>query len=491
MRAQIIARRLLGLLFVSGLIALLIGSSFAQAPPQQSTEQRADDIENMRDDMLRRMGPYTPRELYPSLMQLPDLSPEKQAEIERLARQRMEDGLQIVTESRAALTAATENNDLSRMGQAAADMRAGVGPARDDEIRFGDALAVGDFQNDVIDDLVIGVPGAAGGHVTVLYGSRLRLTAAGSQVFRQEQGTQFRDNENESGDQFGQALVTGDFENDLADDLVVGIPLEDRSRQDAPTLIDTGAIIFRAGVAYMATVDAASFREPTAPDAIVSVFGEDLASGVGQPSETPLPEELLGTSVEVTDSAGVTRLSKLFFVSRKQVNLLLPPETALGVATVNVRKTPSPRGFWRGHKIKVAAISPGIFTASATGQGVAAGLVLRVKPGGEQTFDPLFDAATGSPVPIDMVGIPLDEVFLLLFGTGIRGFNSEVTATLDGKPVTVLGAAKQSEFAGLDQVNLGPVPRDFAGAGGGQAALYDIDLLVDGQATNTVQVSIR
>ena len=441
--------------------------------------------------MLRRMGPYTPRELYPSLMQLPDLSPEKQAEIERLARQRMEDGLQIVTESRAALTAATENNDLSRMGQAAADMRAGVGPARDDEIRFGDALAVGDFQNDVIDDLVIGVPGAAGGHVTVLYGSRLRLTAAGSQVFRQEQGTQFRDNENESGDQFGQALVTGDFENDLADDLVVGIPLEDRSRQDAPTLIDTGAIIFRAGVAYMATVDAASFREPTAPDAIVSVFGEDLASGVGQASETPLPEELLGTSVEVTDSAGVTRLSKLFFVSRKQVNLLLPPETALGVATVNVRKTPSPRGFWRGHKIKVAAISPGIFTASATGQGVAAGLVLRVKPGGEQTFDPLFDAATGSPVPIDMVGIPLDEVFLLLFGTGIRGFNSEVTATLDGKPVTVLGAAKQSEFAGLDQVNLGPVPRDFAGAGGGQAALYDIDLLVDGQATNTVQVSIR
>ncbi len=61
-----------------------------------------------------------------------------------------------------------------------------------------------------------------------------------------------------------------------------------------------------------------------------------------------------------------------------------------------------------------------------------------------------------------MVGIPLDEVFLLLFGTGIRGFNSEVTATLDGKPLTVLGAAEQSEFAGLDQVNLGPVPRDFA-----------------------------
>ncbi len=72
------------------------------------------------------MGPYTPRELYPSLMQLPDLSPEKRAEIKRLARQRMEYGLQILTTSRATLTAATENNDLSRMGQAAADMRASV-----------------------------------------------------------------------------------------------------------------------------------------------------------------------------------------------------------------------------------------------------------------------------------------------------------------------------------------------------------------------------
>ncbi len=80
----------------------------------------------MRDDMARRMGPYTPRELYPSLMQLPDLSPEERAEIKRLARQRMEDGLLILTESRAELTAATKNNDLTRMEQAAADMRAGV-----------------------------------------------------------------------------------------------------------------------------------------------------------------------------------------------------------------------------------------------------------------------------------------------------------------------------------------------------------------------------
>ena len=154
MRAQIRGTRLSGRLCVLGLIAFLIGSSFAQALPQKSDEQRSEDIEpeekvpgqlgqkhekkkehatggmpdleDMRDDMLGRMGPYTPRELYPLLMQLPDLSPEKRAELKRFARQRMEDGLQILTESRVALTAAAENNDLSRMEQAAADMRAGV-----------------------------------------------------------------------------------------------------------------------------------------------------------------------------------------------------------------------------------------------------------------------------------------------------------------------------------------------------------------------------
>ena len=129
MRAQVKATRLSGLLCISGLIACLIGSSFAQAPPQQLDEQLANETEpdkkgsssspdqkkemmgmkekETKADMLRVMGPYTPREFYPSLMQLPDLSPEKRAEIKRLASLRMEDGLQILTESRAALTAAS------------------------------------------------------------------------------------------------------------------------------------------------------------------------------------------------------------------------------------------------------------------------------------------------------------------------------------------------------------------------------------------------
>ena len=94
-----------------GLVVILMGSSFAQTPRQAPDEQPAEDVEaekpspqDQSDEMRRLMGErYTPRELYPSLMQLPDLSPEQRAEITRLARQRMEDGLRMVSQSRAAL----------------------------------------------------------------------------------------------------------------------------------------------------------------------------------------------------------------------------------------------------------------------------------------------------------------------------------------------------------------------------------------------------
>ncbi len=77
-----------GRLCVPGLIALLIGSSFlfAKTLPRTSDEQRAtggmQDPEAKRNERWCLMGPYTPRELYPSLMQISELSPEKRTEVE-------------------------------------------------------------------------------------------------------------------------------------------------------------------------------------------------------------------------------------------------------------------------------------------------------------------------------------------------------------------------------------------------------------------------
>jgi len=137
-----------------------------------------------------------------------------------------------------------------------------------------------------------------------------------------------------------------------------------------------------------------------------------------------------------------------------------------------------------------SAVAPGLFAANANGQGVAAAVALRVR-GGVQTFEPVaqFDAATGRFVaaPIDL-GQEGDQVILLLFGSGIRGRSalSAVTCTIGRVAVPVGFAAAAPGFIGLDQVNVGPLPRSLAGRGE-----VDVVLTVDGKEANRVRISIK
>ena len=50
----------------------------------------------------------------------------------------------------------------------------------------------------------------------------------------------------------------------------------------------------------------------------------------------------------------------------------------------------------------------------------------------------------------------------------------------------VLGAVAQGQFEGLDQVNIGPLPRSLAGSG-----LVNIELTIDTVPANIVTVNIR
>jgi uncharacterized protein (TIGR03437 family) len=61
-----------------------------------------------------------------------------------------------------------------------------------------------------------------------------------------------------------------------------------------------------------------------------------------------------------------------------------------------------------------------------------------------------------------------------------------VTATIGGEPVVVAGPLPQSQFVGLDQVNLGPLPGTLAGKGE-----VNILLTVAGKTANAVTVVFR
>ena len=88
-----------------------------------------------------------------------------------------------------------------------------------------------DFNDDGADDLAVGVPGEDiggppfnSGAVNVLYGSASGLSGTGSQLFTQASpGIPGNPGEGES---FGDALASGDFDNDGFADLAVGVPGE-------------------------------------------------------------------------------------------------------------------------------------------------------------------------------------------------------------------------------------------------------------------------
>jgi len=229
------------------------------------------------------------------------------------------------------------------------------------------------------------------------------------------------------------------------------------------------------------TLATAGQVEPFAAESIVTAYGTGMASGTATATTLPLPTSLDGNTVTVTDSAGAARKSYLFYVSPTQINFEIPAGTATGTATVTFQNQ---SGTNQSATISIGSVSPGIFELN--GAGLAAALVLPVISGTQQPLLPVYQIASGSVVPLPInLGGATEQVYLEMYGTGIR-YAKKVTVTMDGLSVPVLYGGPAPGFAGEDQVNIGPLPPSLAGK-----SSVNILLTVDGQAANTVNVTIQ
>lgn len=228
--------------------------------------------------------------------------------------------------------------------------------------------------------------------------------------------------------------------------------------------------------------NSASFIPGTlAADMIVTGEAPGIAPQLLVAQQTPWPLELGGVRVDVVDSAGTSRQAPIYYVSPSAVSYLIPAGTAIGYANVTLR---SSTGQQSSDEVYVGPVAPGLYSANSSGSGAAAAFYLRVPANGERTQDLVFDATTREATAIDL-GPDTDQVYLLLYGTGFRNATS-VTARLGTRSIPVLGTAAHSVYQGLDQVNIGPLPRTLAAAG-----LLNVELVFDGQPANVVTVRIR
>ncbi len=249
-------------------------------------------------------------------------------------------------------------------------------------------------------------------------------------------------------------------------------------------------------VANLVGVSAASFalNVPVAPNSIVAAFTGGVlppntftvaADAIPGTPDLDLPTLLNNISVEVHGrSAGIFALSNLGGFD--QLNILVPPDLEPGKGPIVVRNAAGQ--IVAAGEIEVAPVTPGIFTANANGSGAPAALYYRYRNGVligvENAFRFSQESNQFVPRPIDL-GPPEDEVFLVLFMTGIRGVaQAQSTRVLiGGEELVPLFVGAQGGFAGLDQVNIklsrtlrGRLTLIFAAIGFGTSNLCEIEV---------------
>src|SRR5262249_46564605 len=139
--------------------------------------------------------------------------------------------------------------------------------------------------------------------------------------------------------------------------------------------------------------------------------GTKMATETQAAVSTPLPKELAGVRVKVHTTAGTEHEASLLYVSPNQINCVLPSGLIPGTAALTISRND---GKVNTGTLRISDLSPGLFSADASGKGLAAAVALRVKANGNRSFEPVARFIPGQgfvPVEIDL-GEPTAQVFI-------------------------------------------------------------------------------
>lgn len=231
-------------------------------------------------------------------------------------------------------------------------------------------------------------------------------------------------------------------------------------------------------------VSAGNYRAIVSPDSIVSAWGTNFATATTAATNTTLPTTLGGIQLTLKDSGNQTLTPALYMVAPGQINYVLPKTTQLGKGTLSLM---SSSGVQFSGPLLVSQVAPALFTTDGSGNGVPAAQVERVTANGVVTFESPVGSTPTSPRPLDIGSNPTDKIYIILYGTGFRLHSlNPVIATIGGVTIPTLYAGAQSQYPGLDQINIGPIPSSLTGRG-----TVDLAIVVDGIPANTVQLAIK
>ncbi len=234
-----------------------------------------------------------------------------------------------------------------------------------------------------------------------------------------------------------------------------------------------------------AVTSAASASVGVSAGSLASIYGQDLAPATDQAISLPLPLSLGGATLIVTDAAGVRRSAPLVYASPRQINFIVPENTASGSASVTVTSAGQTQTF----PVVVRPVAPALFSMNGRGTGVAAALAVTAQAANEQlqSSTPVFQCASSGCVSAP-IALGVDSpVYLSLYATGIRNRSaiSNVKVTIGGVDASVQYAGAAPEFAGLDQVNV-VLPLTLRGRGES-----NLVVTVDGEISNSVTINVR